>query len=238
MPWSNSRSGKDCEKSMCTPFGRRDTPPKSAGDSIRAMSSKFGELGTGRIASIIGRFYAMDRDQRWERVEQAYELIVQGKADYRAESAIDGLRLAYERGETDEFVKATVIVPNGEAPVTVNDGDLVVFMNFRADRARELTRALNDADFSGFRREVIPKLGGFVTLTEYHREFKFPVAFPPQNVTNSLGEIWRSTVSNNCGWQRPKSTLMSRFSSTAEWKHPFREKPASWCRRPRSRPMT
>ncbi len=167
----------------------RDTPPKSAADSIRAMDAKFAELGAGRIASIIGRFYAMDRDQRWERVKEAYELIVQGKADYRAESAIDGLELAYERGESDEFVKATVVVPDGEAPVTLNDGDVVVFMNFRADRARELTRALNDADFSGFRREVVPKLGGFVTLTEYHQDFRFPVAFPPQSVANSLGEV-------------------------------------------------
>jgi len=167
----------------------RDTPPKSAGDSIRAMDSKFAELGAGRTASIIGRFYAMDRDNRWERVRQAYELIVEGKADYRAGRAIDGLKEAYARGESDEFVKATSIVPDGEAPVTLNDGDVVVFMNFRADRARELTRALTEPGFSEFPRETVPKLGGFVTLTEYHQDFKFPVAYPPQNVANCLGEV-------------------------------------------------
>jgi 2,3-bisphosphoglycerate-independent phosphoglycerate mutase len=167
----------------------RDMPPKSAGESIRAMDSKFAELGAGRIASIIGRFYAMDRDNRWERIQQAYELIVQGKADYRAESAIEGLKQAYERGECDEFVKATLIVPDDEAPTTLNDGDVAVFMNFRADRARELTRAINEPDFSGFRRESVPKLAGFVTLTEYHQDFKFPVAYPPQNVANCLGEV-------------------------------------------------
>jgi 2,3-bisphosphoglycerate-independent phosphoglycerate mutase len=167
----------------------RDTPPKSAGDPIRRMDSKFEELGAGRIASIIGRFYAMDRDNRWDRIQQAYDLIVQGKADYRTETAIEGLTLAYERGESDEFVKATSIVPDGEAPITLKDGDVVIFMNFRADRARELTRALNEADFVGFQREVVPKLGGFVTLTEYHQDFTFPVAYPPQDVTNSLGEV-------------------------------------------------
>lgn len=167
----------------------RDMPPKSASDSIRAMDSKFAELGGGRIASMIGRFYAMDRDNRWERIQQAYELIVRGKADYRAESALEGLRQAYEHGESDEFVKATLIVPDDEVPVTLQDGDVVVFMNFRADRARELTRALNEPDFSGFRREIIPKLGGFVTLTEYHQDFKFPIAYPPQSVTNCLGEV-------------------------------------------------
>ncbi|WP_349255739.1 2,3-bisphosphoglycerate-independent phosphoglycerate mutase [Methylocaldum sp.] len=167
----------------------RDMPPKSAGDSIRAMDAKFTELSAGRIASIIGRFYAMDRDNRWERVQQAYELIVQGKADYRAQSAIEGLKQAYNRGESDEFVKATSIVPDDEAPVTLKDGDIVVFMNFRADRARELTRALNEPDFSGFHREIVPKLGGFVTLTEYHQDFKFPVAYPPESMTNSLGEV-------------------------------------------------
>ncbi|BBA36595.1 phosphoglyceromutase [Methylocaldum marinum] len=167
----------------------RDMPPKSAGDSLRALDAKFAELGTGRIASIVGRFYAMDRDKRWERIQEAYELIVQGKADFRAETAVEALNQAYGRGESDEFVKATTIAPSGEAAATLMDGDVVVFMNFRADRARELTQALNDTDFSGFRREVVPHLGGFVTLTEYHKDFKFPVAFPPQNVTNSLGEV-------------------------------------------------
>jgi 2,3-bisphosphoglycerate-independent phosphoglycerate mutase len=167
----------------------RDVPPKSAADSIRAMEAKFAELGAGRIASLSGRFYAMDRDNRWERVQKAYELIVQGKADYHAERALDGLEQAYARGETDEFVQATAIVPAGAAPVTLNDGDAVVFMNFRADRARELTIAINDPDFSGFPREVVPKLGTYVTLTEYREDFPYPVAYPPIAMTHTLGEV-------------------------------------------------
>jgi 2,3-bisphosphoglycerate-independent phosphoglycerate mutase len=167
----------------------RDVPPKSAADSIRAMEAKFAELGAGRIVSLVGRFYAMDRDNRWDRVQKAYELIVQGKADFHAERALDGLKQAYARGETDEFVQATAIVPAGTAPVTLNDGDAVVFMNFRADRARELTIAINEPDFSGFPREVVRKLSAYVTLTEYREDFPYPVAYPPIALTHTLGEI-------------------------------------------------
>ena len=126
----------------------RDTPPQSAGGSIDALESKFKELGAGRIASISGRFYAMDRDNRWDRVEKAYQLIVEGKADQTATTAMQGLKEAYARGETDEFVHPTAIIPAGDSVATLNDGDVVVFMNFRADRAREITKAINDADFS------------------------------------------------------------------------------------------
>jgi 2,3-bisphosphoglycerate-independent phosphoglycerate mutase len=167
----------------------RDTPPKSAGESIRRMEAKFAELGAGRIATLTGRFYAMDRDNRWERVQPAYELLVQGKAEFSAAKALDGLEQAYARGETDEFVRPTAIVPPGAAPATIGDGDVVVFMNFRADRAREITRALNEPDFNGFPREVVPKLGAYVTLTEYHEDFPYPVAYPPQSLGNSLGEV-------------------------------------------------
>jgi 2,3-bisphosphoglycerate-independent phosphoglycerate mutase len=167
----------------------RDTPPKSAAESIRSTEARLAELGAGRIASLAGRFYAMDRDNRWERVRQAYDLIVQGRAEFRAASALDGLEQAYARGETDEFVQATAIVPPGEAPATVRDGDVVVFMNFRADRARELTRALTDADFAGFERDRVPRLGAFVTLTEYHQDFSLPIAYPPESIANGLGEV-------------------------------------------------
>jgi 2,3-bisphosphoglycerate-independent phosphoglycerate mutase len=167
----------------------RDTPPRSAGESIRATEAKLAELGAGRIASLIGRFYAMDRDHRWERVQQAYELLVQSRAEFHADSSIAGLELAYARGETDEFVRATIIAPDGEGPAMIQDGDVVVFMNFRADRTRELTRALNEPDFSGFQREVVPRLGAYVTLTEYHQDFQFPMAYPPTTLSHSLGEV-------------------------------------------------
>ena len=167
----------------------RDTPPKSAGASLKAMEAKFAELGGGRIASLCGRFYAMDRDKRWERVEEAYRMLVEGRSACTAASALEGLEQSYACGENDEFVRPTAIVPEGTSPVTIGDGDVVVFMNFRADRAREISLALNDPDFSGFERAVAPKLGGYYTLTEYREDFAFPVAFPPQSLSNSLGEI-------------------------------------------------
>ncbi len=163
----------------------RDTPPKSAEASLAALQNKCDELRTSCIASICGRYYAMDRDNRWERVQPAYDLVTEGQAEYRAGSAVQGLLAAYARGESDEFVKATVI---GE-PARMNDGDAVVFMNFRADRARQLTRALTDAGFKGFARGRFPKLGCFSTLASYGEDFAhIPAAFPPQSVTGGFGE--------------------------------------------------
>ncbi|MCW5605979.1 MAG: 2,3-bisphosphoglycerate-independent phosphoglycerate mutase, partial [Burkholderiales bacterium] len=134
---------------------------------------------------ICGRYYAMDRDRRWERMQPAYDLITQGKAEFGAPTAAEGLRAAYARGESDEFVKATVIDP----AIRMNDGDAVVFMNFRADRARQLTAALTDPAFDGFRRERFPRLGCFCTLTGYGEDFShLPVAFPPQTIGNGFGE--------------------------------------------------
>ncbi|NQD93038.1 2,3-bisphosphoglycerate-independent phosphoglycerate mutase [Pseudomonas sp. CrR25] len=162
----------------------RDTPPKSAQSSIELLDATFAKLGKGRIASLIGRYFAMDRDNRWERVEQAYHLIVDGQAEFDAASAVEGLQAAYARGESDEFVKATRI---GER-VRVEDGDAVVFMNFRADRARELTRAFVEADFQGFARQRKPHLAGFVMLTQYAASIPAPCAFKPEPLTNVLGE--------------------------------------------------
>jgi len=163
----------------------RDTPPKSAEASLTALEKKCAGLKTGRIASICGRYYAMDRDNRWERVQSAYDLITQGKAAHRAATAVEGLNAAYARGESDEFVKATVI---GD-PARMNDGDAVVFMNFRADRARQLTRALTDPAFNSFSRAHAPKLGCFCTLASYGEDFAhLPAAFPPQSVAGGFGE--------------------------------------------------
>ncbi|MHA3886003.1 2,3-bisphosphoglycerate-independent phosphoglycerate mutase [Stutzerimonas degradans] len=162
----------------------RDTPPKSAQSSIEQLDATFARLGKGRIASLVGRYFAMDRDNRWDRVEQAYRLIVDGVAEYRATSAVDGLNAAYARGESDEFVKATAI---GEA-VRVEDGDAVVFMNFRADRARELTRTFVEPDFKEFQRARVPQLAGFVMLTQYAASIPAPAAFAPEALTNVLGE--------------------------------------------------
>jgi 2,3-bisphosphoglycerate-independent phosphoglycerate mutase len=163
----------------------RDTPPRSAERYLRTLEEKCSELKSARIATIVGRYFAMDRDKRWQRVESAYQLISEGKAKYASATAVEGLQAAYARDENDEFVKATTI---GE-PVTVEDGDVIIYMNFRSDRARELTCAFTDPAFNGFERKHSPKLGGFYTLTMYDQnDTTSRVAFLPEPITNGLGE--------------------------------------------------
>ena len=167
----------------------RDTPPRSAAASLAMLDAVCARHPGARIASIIGRYYAMDRDKRWDRVHAAYDLLVDGRAQYAAASAEEGLAAAYARGETDEFVAATAIVGAGDKPATMEDGDTLVFMNFRADRAREITRALTDAAFDGFSRTRVPRLARYACLTSYGDEFsRLPVAFAPQSVVNGFGE--------------------------------------------------
>jgi 2,3-bisphosphoglycerate-independent phosphoglycerate mutase len=166
----------------------RDTPPRSALASLENLTRHTQTIGCGHIASLIGRYYAMDRDHRWERVQQAYNLLTLGKADYHATDAMTGLHLAYERGENDEFVKATSIHADTAKPVTIADGDTVIFMNFRADRAREITHTFIDINFKGFPRQAHPELRAFVTLTEYDPAFDVSVAFLPARLTHTLGE--------------------------------------------------
>lgn len=165
----------------------RDTPPKSAAASLKALGEKCAALGNAKIASVVGRYYAMDRDKRWDRVEKAFDLVAQGIAEHHAEDPLKALEEAYERGETDEFVHATAIHPAGESPAAMEDGDVVVFMNYRADRAREITSTLTSETFSGFERSRFPKIS-FVMLTHYGDEFALPVAFPPERPENCLGE--------------------------------------------------
>ncbi len=167
----------------------RDTAPKSAHSSIQAMQAKFAELNKGCFASLIGRYYAMDRDHRWPRIQAAYDLIAAGQAKYEAEGPQQALTMAYERGETDEFVQATRIVPAGGAPTRVEDGDVIVFMNFRSDRARQITRAFIEPTFDGFERTYWPKLAQFASLTEYSKDFNIPVAFPSERPNNTLGQV-------------------------------------------------
>ena len=166
----------------------RDTPPKSAKKSIEAMQEKFAELGKGQFASVIGRYYAMDRDHRWPRIESAYELITEGKGEFEAESAMAALENAYERDETDEFVKATAIVAKDGNPIKVEDGDVVIFMNYRSDRARQITRPFIEDDFDAFERKRNLKLGSFTSLTEYHSDYDIPVAYPAERLTNVFGD--------------------------------------------------
>ena len=162
----------------------RDTPPRSAQSPIELLDATFAKLGKGRIASLIGRYYAMDRDNRWDRVSAAYNLIVDSTAEYTADTALAGLEAAYARDESDEFVKATRI---GEA-VKVEDGDAVIFMNFRADRARELSRAFVEPDFTEFARARLPKMAAYIGLTQYSAKIPAPAAFAPSSLNNVLGE--------------------------------------------------
>ncbi len=166
----------------------RDTPPRSAEATLTRLQKKSDELGVTGIVSLIGRYYAMDRDNRWERVQQAYDLLTRGTAEIVAETPEAGLQAAYEQDKDDEFVPATSIQKAGEARV-VKDGDSVVFMNFRPDRARELTRAFVDDDLeSDLDRSVRPTLADFVTLTEYAADIKASCAYPPTALKNTLGE--------------------------------------------------
>jgi len=166
----------------------RDCAPKSATRSIELMEAVFKDLGQGQFASLIGRYYAMDRDHRWPRVQLAYDLITESKSDYSASTALDGLNAAYERDETDEFVKATRITSNNAEAIRINDGDTVLFANYRSDRARQITRAFIEDQFEGFTRQVTPKLASFVTLTEYSKNFKNTVAYPAKSISNGFGE--------------------------------------------------
>ena len=167
----------------------RDVPPKSALDSIKLMDSKFSELGAGQIISITGRFYAMDRDSRWERVQTAYNLIAKGETEHKVKSAEQGLEEAYARDETDEFVLPTAVLDENGQVIILDPEDSVVFMNFRADRAREISRALTEPDFDGFERACEPHRGYYATLTQYHQDFDYPNAYPSVEVKNGLGEV-------------------------------------------------
>jgi 2,3-bisphosphoglycerate-independent phosphoglycerate mutase len=165
----------------------RDVPPKSAEASIQRMQDQFTQLGHGGIASLTGRYYAMDRDNRWERVEPAYKAITHGDSTHVFNDPQAALRSAYANDQTDEFVPASVIKVNGEI-IRIQDGDGVLFMNFRADRARELSRAYTESDFAGFDRGHPPILSHYVTLTEYASDLNAEVAFKPADMRNSIGE--------------------------------------------------
>lgn len=167
----------------------RDCPPRSAEPSLVRAQEKFAELGKGSIASVCGRFFALDRDNRWDRVQAAYDVISSGKSEFTAASATEALSAAYERGENDEFVSATAIIQADGKAVKIEDGDALIFMNFRPDRARQITNAFVDDNFDGFERSYRPALSDFVMTTEYSADIDTSCAYPPQDVVNSFGEV-------------------------------------------------
>ncbi len=166
----------------------RDTPPDSGLGFMRTLCGEMERIGAGRVASLCGRFYAMDRDTRWERVREAWNCLVLGNGVV-VEDPVAAVQAAYDAGVTDEFILPSNVVREGEAPVTIDDTDGVFFFNFRADRARELCQALYSPDFSAFAREKTPALAGFATMTAYDASFPMPVAFAKQARSNTLGEV-------------------------------------------------
>ena len=167
----------------------RDTPPDSGVGYVQQVQDHIQTLGHGRIATLCGRYYAMDRDKRWARVEKAYRLYTEAEGRLETDP-VAAIRDAYAQGQTDEFVKPIAMVDGSGIPVgSVADGDSIVFFNFRADRAREITRAFTEADFAGFDRRVVPTLAGYTTMTLFDETFDLPMAFGPQHLEMILGEM-------------------------------------------------
>ena len=163
----------------------RDTPPQSAVEYLEQLEAKLEEAGLPPVASVSGRYYAMDRDNRWDRVQRAYDMLVLGEGN-KAESAVEAVKASYAAGVNDEFVEPTVInVPNSR----IEDNDAIIFFNFRPDRAREISKAVMFEDFDGFERKAVRKNLYYVTFKQYDASFPFPVAFEPQPLVNLLGEV-------------------------------------------------
>ena len=163
----------------------RDTPPASACEYLQPIEDELKKYGLPKIASVIGRYYVMDRDNRWDRVEKAYDCLVLGEGIH-ADSAIEAVKKSYEKGETDEFVLPTVI--DGDDSRIKSD-DAIIFFNYRPDRAREISKAINFADFDGFNRKEVLKNIYYVTMTSYDATFTFPVAFEKTKMVNILGDV-------------------------------------------------
>ena len=164
----------------------RDVSPTSGADFVAEAQKKCAELGVGKIATVMGRYYAMDRDKRWERVSEVWDLMVHGKGR-KATDAVQAVEDSYAEGVSDEFIKPVLL--EGEDASTLQDGDGLFFYNFRADRMRELSQAFVDADFTAFERGRVPQLAAVASMTAYDAHFPLPVAFPKESVTMGLGEV-------------------------------------------------
>ena len=166
----------------------RDTPPTSGKEFVEALEAKMAELGVGKVGVISGRYYAMDRDKNWDRVEKAYNALTKGEGNH-AEHAAEAIQASYDDGKTDEFMMPTVITEHGAPAATIKTGDSVIFFNFRPDRARQLTRAFCDDEFTGFDRGERVKTT-FVCFTDYDETIKNKlVAFKKESITNTFGEF-------------------------------------------------
>ncbi|WP_298622685.1 2,3-bisphosphoglycerate-independent phosphoglycerate mutase, partial [uncultured Legionella sp.] len=163
----------------------RDTPPQSVLDSLHRLDKELKSHATGSISSITGRYYAMDRDKRWERIEPVYDLLTQGISSHHFDDAESAVNYFYQHNLSDEFIPPTII---GDGKI-IEDGDAVLFFNFRADRARQLTAAFIEPTFNGFQRTIQPQLSHFISMTQYDKNLPTTEAFPPLPLNNTLGEI-------------------------------------------------
>jgi 2,3-bisphosphoglycerate-independent phosphoglycerate mutase len=171
----------------------RDTLPTSGEGFLSAVEEWIAAAGVGRVGSVVGRYFAMDRDRRWDRIQRAYDLLVHGRAEFTAGSGPEAARDAYQRGETDEFISPTII---GEASASaIRPGDSVFAFNFRPDRMREITRALCERDFNDVDRGGAPLVARYATMTEYEEGWPYPVAFPPFHPTVTLSNVVAATGS-------------------------------------------
>src|SRR5574340_108590 len=167
----------------------RDTPPESGAGYVEEVQRKLREIGVGRIATVIGRYYAMDRDKRWERVERAFRALALGEGE-KAADPVEAIKRSYERGVTDEFIEPVVIVDQRNEPVgLIRDEDAAIFFNFRADRAREITMALTDPSLERPSRSLAPKNLNFTTMTQYDKSFTLPYVVPPEHPNNILANV-------------------------------------------------
>ncbi|HZS08432.1 MAG TPA: 2,3-bisphosphoglycerate-independent phosphoglycerate mutase [Blastocatellia bacterium] len=174
----------------------RDTAPHSGKGYVGELVGKMREIGVGRVASVCGRYYAMDRDNRWERIKRAYDALTKGEGA-KFTDPIAAIEASYNAGVTDEFIEPVVIThENGEPVAAVQPGDSVIFFNFRADRGRQLTRAFTGLNFDGFERERIPNLH-FATFTQYDRSFNTPIVFAPVHLTNILADVFAKVGIDN-----------------------------------------
>src|SRR5712692_3366700 len=203
----------------------RDTPPASADRYVGAMQDKCREIGVGEIATLVGRYYAMDRDKRWERIERAYKMLVNGECEH-ATDPLAAIRRSYEHNVTDEFVEPVVITrDNGEPVATIQDGDSVIFFNFRADRARQITSALAVPGFDAFPVPGRPHVH-FVCFTVYDKTYPLPVAFPPEQPLNILAEVFAGLgVSNYRMAETEKYAHVTYFfNGGTEREYPFEKR--------------
>ncbi len=198
----------------------RDTPPESGAGYIEQLEKKMREIGIGKIASVSGRYYAMDRDKRWERIDRAFGAMVLGSGA-KFQSAVEAVRSSYERGVTDEFIEPVTIVDSRNGPVgLIRDDDSVIMYNYRADRAREITLALTDATLEKPSRSLVPKNLTYTMMTQYDKNLRLPFVLPPEHPDNILAEVME-----RAGWKNLRVAETEKYAHVTYFFNGGNEKP-------------